>query len=69
VIEKNFPLVQALGTDGKLAMASVDTVPAGKYGKAALTYLGVWQGIGAWILIGSRSDRRTDHTACDDLIA
>jgi molybdate transport system substrate-binding protein len=41
-IEKNFPLLQALGADGKLAMASVDTVPAGKYGKAALTYLGVW---------------------------
>jgi len=33
-IEKNFPLL--------LAMASVDSVPAGKYGKAALTYLGVW---------------------------
>jgi molybdate transport system substrate-binding protein len=42
VIEKNFPLLQALGPDGKLAMASVDTVPAGKYGKAALTNLGVW---------------------------
>src|SRR5262249_4673948 len=42
VIEKNFPLLPALGADGKLAMASVDTVPAGKYGKAALTYLGVW---------------------------
>jgi molybdate transport system substrate-binding protein len=41
VIEKNFPLLQALGPDGKLAMASVDTVPAGKYGKAALTYF-VW---------------------------
>ncbi len=41
-IDKNFPLLQALGADGKLAMASVDTVPAGKYGKAALTYLGVW---------------------------
>lgn len=41
-IEKNFPLLQALGPDGKLAMASVDSVPAGKYGKAALTYLGVW---------------------------
>jgi molybdate transport system substrate-binding protein len=41
-IEKNFPLPQALGPDGKLAMASVDSVPAGKYGKAALTYLGVW---------------------------
>jgi molybdate transport system substrate-binding protein len=45
VIEKNFPLLQALGPDGKLAMASVDTVPAGKYGKAALTYLGVWDAV------------------------
>jgi molybdate transport system substrate-binding protein len=41
-IEKGFPLLEALGADGKLAMASVDSVPAGKYGKAALTYLGVW---------------------------
>jgi molybdate transport system substrate-binding protein len=41
-IDKNFPLLQALGPDGKLAMASVDSVPAGKYGKAALTHLGVW---------------------------
>jgi molybdate transport system substrate-binding protein len=41
-IEKNFPLLAALGPDGELAMASVDTVPAGKYGKAALTYFGVW---------------------------
>jgi molybdate transport system substrate-binding protein len=41
-IEKSFPLLKSLGTDGKLAMASVDSVPAGKYGKAALTYLGVW---------------------------
>jgi molybdate transport system substrate-binding protein len=45
VIEKNFPLLQALGADGKLAMASVDTVPAGKYGKAALSYLGVWDAV------------------------
>ena len=45
VIEKNFPLLPALGADGKLAMASVDTVPAGKYGKAALTYLGVWDAV------------------------
>jgi len=41
-IGKDFPLLAALGADGKLAMASVDSVPAGKYGKAALTYLGVW---------------------------
>ena len=27
---------------GRLAMANVDTVPAGRYGKAALTALGVW---------------------------
>ena len=26
-------------------MASVDAVPAGKYGKAALTYLGVWDAV------------------------
>ena len=44
-IEKNFPLLQALGSDGKLAMASVDSVPAGKYGKAALIYLGVWDAV------------------------
>ena len=40
-IEKNFPLLQALGPDGKLAMAGFN-VPAGKYGKAALAYLGAW---------------------------
>ena len=44
-IEKNFPLLQALGPDGKLAMASVESVPAGKYGKAALMYLGVWEAV------------------------
>ncbi len=46
-IEKNFPLLKALGPDGKLAMASVDSVPAGKYGKAALIYLGVWDAVAA----------------------
>lgn len=44
-IEKGFPLVQALGSDGKLAMADVNAVPAGKYGKATLTYLGVWDAV------------------------
>ncbi|MEG4644879.1 molybdate ABC transporter substrate-binding protein [Paracoccus sp. P2] len=29
--------------DGKLAMAMVDSVPAGQYGKAALTALGLWE--------------------------
>lgn len=44
-MEKNLPLLESLGPDGRLAMASVDAVPAGKYGKAALTYLGVWDAV------------------------
>lgn len=31
--------------DGRLAMALVDSVPAGIYGKAALTSLGVWEAV------------------------
>lgn len=31
--------------DGRLAMALVDAVPAGIYGKAALESLGLWQGV------------------------
>ena len=40
-IDAGFRLAGALG-DGRLAMAHVDAVPAGKYAKAALTSLGVW---------------------------
>jgi molybdate transport system substrate-binding protein len=40
-IGPNFPLAQALG-NGRLAMAEPSSVPAGKYGKAALEKLGVW---------------------------
>ena len=36
-----FPLARALGA-GRLAMGDPDAVPAGIYGKAALTRLGVW---------------------------
>jgi molybdate transport system substrate-binding protein len=46
-MEKNLPLLEALGPDGKLAMANVDSVPAGRYGKAALIYLGVWDKVAA----------------------
>ncbi len=41
-IEPRFPLAALLG-DQRLAMADPDSVPAGKYGKAALEALGVWQ--------------------------
>jgi molybdate transport system substrate-binding protein len=35
----------ALKTDGRLAMGDPSSVPAGKYGKAALTKLGLWEGV------------------------
>jgi molybdate transport system substrate-binding protein len=37
----NAPLADQLG-DGKLAMGEPDSVPAGRYGKAALETLGIW---------------------------
>ena len=40
-IAPNFPLAAAL-KGGRLALANPDTVPIGKYAKAALTSLGVW---------------------------
>lgn len=43
-IAPGFDLAGLLG-DGKLAMANVDAVPAGKYGKEALTALGAWEGV------------------------
>jgi molybdate transport system substrate-binding protein len=38
-------LAGALGADGRLAMALVDAVPAGIYGKAALQSLGLWDSV------------------------
>jgi len=43
-IKPGFPLAAMLG-DGHLAMADPDAVPAGKYGKAALQKLGVWDAV------------------------
>ena len=43
-IGPDLDLVGLLG-GGKLAMALVDAVPAGQYGKAALEALGLWEGI------------------------
>lgn len=44
-VAKGMDFSSALGADGKLAMANVDSVPAGKYGKAALEWLGVWEAV------------------------
>ena len=43
-IAPGFPLAALLG-DGRLAMGDVKSVPAGKYGKAALESLGVWPSV------------------------
>ena len=43
-IGPNFLLVAALG-NGRLAIADPNSVPAGKYGKAALEALGVWSSV------------------------
>lgn len=41
-IGKGFAIAGALGPSGRLAVADPASVPAGRYGKAALTSLGVW---------------------------
>jgi molybdate transport system substrate-binding protein len=43
-IAAGFPLASLVG-DGHLAMADTASVPAGKYGKASLEKLGVWEGV------------------------
>jgi len=43
-IAPGFPLANLLG-GGRLAMADPDSVPAGKYAKAALEHLGVWASV------------------------
>lgn len=45
-IKKDFDLAGLVG-DGRLAMGAVDSVPAGKYGKAALETLGIWPSVEA----------------------
>jgi molybdate transport system substrate-binding protein len=47
-VTNGFDLTGALN-GGKLAMGSVDSVPAGKYGKAALESLGVWDSVSAQV--------------------
>src|SRR6266850_922514 len=61
-IAPGFPLTNLLG-GGRLAMADPDSVPAGKYGKAALEHLGVWAAVSGTVA-------RTDNVrACLLLVA
>jgi molybdate transport system substrate-binding protein len=40
-------LLQALGKDGRLAVAETESVPAGRYAKQSLMKLGLWDGVSA----------------------
>jgi molybdate transport system substrate-binding protein len=48
-IAPQFDLLGALG-DGRLALAEPNSVPAGKYAKAALQQLGVWESVQAHVV-------------------
>jgi molybdate transport system substrate-binding protein len=48
-IVAGFPLASLLGS-GKLAMGEPGSVPAGKYGKEALTNLGVWDSVSSKVV-------------------
>jgi molybdate transport system substrate-binding protein len=45
VITPGFPLAQLLGPSGRLALGDPQHVPIGKYAKAALEKLGVWDSV------------------------
>jgi molybdate transport system substrate-binding protein len=46
-IAPGFALAAALGPDGHLSTGDPDSVPVGRYAKAALTSLGVWDSVSA----------------------
>ena len=50
-ITRGLPIARALG-GSRLAMANPDSVPAGKYGRAALTALGVWPDVANRLALG-----------------
>ncbi len=49
-VGRGMDLAGLLGRDGRLAMANTDSVPAGKYGKAALESLGAWGTVAAKVV-------------------
>ena len=64
-IGPGFDLAALLG-DEKLAMAMVDSVPAGQYGKAALETLGIWAAVEPNVAVSSCVARLGD--APEDLL-
>lgn len=56
---RNFPIAAALG-EGRLSLADPDSVPAGRYAKAALTHFGVWDQVSGRI---ARAENARDALA------
>lgn len=50
VLKRGVDLRPALGPDGRIALALTASVPAGRYGKAALESLGAWPGVQARVV-------------------
>ena len=61
-IAPGFNLAAALG-DGRLAMADPDSVPAGRYARAALTKLGVWPQISAKLVAAENVRAALEYVA------
>lgn len=62
-IAPRFPIAKVLGTDGRLATGDPDSVPAGRYAKAALA------GLGGWPQVESRLARTENVRAALALVA
>lgn len=50
-IGQRFPLTATLGANGRLSLADPQSVPAGRYAKAALVSLGVWDEVATRIAV------------------
>ena len=55
----NFPIAAALG-EGRLSLADPDSVPAGRYARAALAHFGVWDRVSSRI---ARAENARDALA------
>jgi molybdate transport system substrate-binding protein len=65
-IAPNFEIVRALGKGGHLAMGEPNSVPAGKYAKAALISLGVWDSIQSRIVAADNARAALNFVARDE---
>jgi ABC-type molybdate transport system substrate-binding protein len=61
-VDHDFPIVRIVGA-GPLAMCNPDSHPAGRYGKASLQELGLWDAIAAKIVIAETPGGRLDGGA------